>query len=1140
MQLTDVTISRSHVGIFDNIDADLLPELRRHLEASKRADFCVGYFNLRGWQSVADLVERYDGESEVCRVLVGMHCSESEEVRNALARDGRKPTTKRAAKQLKRKLAKEFRKQLQWGRPSNRTEQTLRRLARQLRSGRVRVALFAPYQLHAKLYLCYPETTGSASVGFVGSSNLTFAGLHGKGRYRQGELNVDLVEQPDCDRLSAWFEERWDDPHCYDISEDLADIIDESWARTDTIDPYHIYLKIAWHLAYDARIGQNEFSLPAEMKGVLFDYQTAAVKLAARHLKERGGVIIGDVVGLGKTLMATALALINDHLETLIIAPKNLVGMWEEHMHRYGLRRTKVISITRVQNDLPELRRYRLLVIDESHNLRNREGKRYRVIKDYIDRNDAMCVLLTATPYNKTYLDLSSQLRLFLDDTKDLGIRPEKYLAEIGESEFARRVNAPERSIAAFEASNDADDWRDLMRLYLVRRTRSFIKANYAFCDCRGCGTAIEASAGACPECNRKVTSSLRRYLEYPGGGRSYFPARIPKNLAFKTEDPDDPYARLYDESVVATINKLKLPRYGLAEYFRPNPKVSPTVEEQQIMEDLGRARIRLRGFCRTNLFKRLESSGEAFLFSIERHALRNLVVAHALAEGKPVPVGSQDAALLDPDFDDEDRDELFADDEDATEPMTDRGTALADQAATLYELYTGRYAHRFRFLRSEHFRPALRKDLLRDAEALIELLEEAGEWKAKQDAKFQRLLELVTKDHPKEKILLFSQFADTIRYLDRALQEAGVEGVAAVTGDTDNPTDLAGRFSPTSNGKQVDPAKEIRVLMATDVLSEGQNLQDAHIVVNFDLPWALIRLVQRAGRVDRIGQKAERILCYSFMPAEGVEKIIRLRERVSQRIEENAEVVGSDERFFEGTSARTQLVDIYNEKVGVLDDDEEGEVDLASRALSIWQSAVRRDPSVQAVVESLPGVVYSTKKVDPEDPVGEGVLAYVRTASSIDALVRLDGKGNVVSESPIAILKAAECEPETPALERREDHHQLVDSAVEEVDRESTALDGKLGNKRSARYRCYVRLDEIARSTPLFADRVAEAREAIYRNPLTESAENTIRRQLREGIDDDDLCELVAALHEEDQLVAAHDTHRRQEAEIICSLGLR
>ncbi len=127
-------------------------------------------------------------------------------------------------------------------------------------------------------------------------------------------------------------------------------------------------------------------------------------------------MLIGDVVGLGKTLMATAVARIfeDDHdLETLIICPKNLVPMWEDYRSQYRLR-GKVLSISRVIHELPRLRRYRLVLIDESHNLRNREGKRYRAIQEYIRENESKVILLTATPYNKTYIDLSNQLRLFV------------------------------------------------------------------------------------------------------------------------------------------------------------------------------------------------------------------------------------------------------------------------------------------------------------------------------------------------------------------------------------------------------------------------------------------------------------------------------------------------------------------------------------------------------------------------------------------------------------------------------------------------------------------------------------------------------------------------------------------------------
>lgn len=1143
--------------IFDNIDEHLLPALQRTLSESERADLCVGYFNLRGWRAVCDYVDHFEGERGICRLLVGMHRSASEEVRRALRFSGPERLDNGLANRLKKELAQEFRNQLVWGTPSNEDERVLQRLADQIRQGKVRVKLFLRHTLHAKLYLCFPNTYNLPAIGFLGSSNLTLSGLS-----YQSELNVDVVDHDACQKLAEWFEERWTDRWCIDISDDLVEIIEQSWARSEAIPPYHIYLKIAYHLAHDARMGLTEFSLPRDLRGVLFEYQEAAVKLAARHLHERGGVVIGDVVGLGKTLMATALARMLEEdfdYETLILAPKNLTGMWEDYVHTYGLRRCKVMSITRVQHELPELRRYRLVLIDESHNLRNREGKRYRIIRDYIRRNDARCILLTATPYNKTYLDLSNQLRLFLDDQTDLGIRPEALFREIDEVEFSRRYDASPRSIAAFEKSDHPDDWRELMRLFLVRRTRSFVKQHYAEAECTACAAALSAEAAECHSCGRAVDGSERRFLGLPDGSRSYFPARIPRTVTFSTSDSGDPYARLYADPVVETIGRLKLPRYGLAGYVHPNPEEAPTPAERRQLEDLGRAGRRLMGFCRTNLFKRLESSGEAFLRSVERHALRNLVFVHALENGLPIPIGPQDAEMLDPDLEDEDRDldpNLFNDPDVeegiGDEPPIDEETAhglhseisLREAAARVYTLYQTQYARRFRWLRPGLFRRSLKKHLLDDARALMGLLETAGTWRPDRDAKLGALLDLLRGTHPDDKVLVFSQFADTVRYLGRSLKAAGVERVGVVTGTTDDPTKLAHRFSPRSNGKEIPSDQELRVLLATDVLSEGQNLQDAHIVVNFDLPWALIRLVQRAGRVDRIGQQAKEILCYSFLPADGVEKIINLRTRVRQRLEENAEVVGSDERFFEDSDAPQDLVDLYNEKAGVLDGDaSEGEVDLASHAYSIWQNAVRQQPQLKKIIEELPGVVYSTKHHTDTDIGPEGVLAYIRTANGTDALAWLDRNGRSVTESPLAILKAAECQPDTPSRERLSEHHDLVRQAVELVHREGRRIGGQLGSRRGAKFRTYERLKDYVDANPLFGtDALKRALQALYTYPLTETATDTLNRQLRAGVTDEMLADLVVSLHDDERLVVAHDGQGDGDTEpqIICSLGLR
>ena len=143
--------------------------------------------------------------------------------------------------------------------------------------------------------------------------------------------------------------------------------------------------------------------------------------------------------------MATAVARImeDDHgLETLVICPKNLVPMWEDYRQQYRLR-AKVLSLSQVTRELPKLRRYRLILIDESHNLRNREGKRFRAIQEYVEENESKCILLSATPYNKTYLDLSNQLRLFVKEDKDLGIRPEQLLKELGETEIHQPPSMP-------------------------------------------------------------------------------------------------------------------------------------------------------------------------------------------------------------------------------------------------------------------------------------------------------------------------------------------------------------------------------------------------------------------------------------------------------------------------------------------------------------------------------------------------------------------------------------------------------------------------------------------------------------------------------------------------------------------------
>jgi superfamily II DNA or RNA helicase len=1113
--------------IYDNINNHLTIGLNETLNVSERTDFCVGYFNLRGWKEIAEKVDTLSGQTiiennndvhRVCRLLVGMQKLPIDILREYFSHDENHIIDQAEVVKLKKRLAQDFKDQLTIGTPTEEDEKALQKLSQQMKDGKVVVKLHLRYTLHAKLYLAYSNDKRVPVVGFLGSSNLTLAGLA-----KQGELNIDVMDQDAADKLALWFDDRWKDRWCIDITSELIEIIDNSWAADKLNLPYHIYLKIAYHLSREARSGINEFKLPKVFQTELLEFQQKAVLVAAHHLHKRDGVMIGDVVGLGKTITATALAKMFEDdffLETLIICPKNLVEMWEEYAHKYQLR-AKVISQSKVQKTLPNLRRYRLVIIDESHNLRNDQGSRYRAIKSYLEENDSKVILLSATPYNKSYLDLSNQLRLFISDDKDLGISPERYIEAIGgQIQFsAEHTETFIRSIKAFEKSSFSDDWSELMRLFLVRRTRSFIKNNYAETD----------------------PSNDRKFLTFSDGSRSYFPERIPQRVLyeFNPKDKKDIYANLYSKNVVDTINGLELPRYGLQQYLNDKPLTKPTNQEELIMQNLSRAGRRLMGFCRTNLFKRLESSGYSFLLSLSRHVLRNYVYIYALQNHLPIPIGKNLVTNLDDYLEDEDLDG----DESTLSLVVNEETYLAN-AKKIYNLFEIKYKKRFEWIRSEFFTNALQKELIDDGKDIIKILKQGQNWNPKGDRQLNALHDLLTIKHSKEKVLVFTQFADTAYYLTEQLKKRGLEKVECVTGDNENPTSFAHRFSPGSNNKPeiIKSNHDLRVLITTDVLSEGQNLQDAHIILNYDLPWAIIRLIQRAGRVDRIGQKAEKILCYSFLPEDGIEAIINLRRRLTQRIQENAEVVGSDETFFDGDPIN--ITDLYNEKSGILDGENEDEmdVDLASYAYQIWKNATDANPELNKIIPDLPNVIYATKQ-NTDDKEKEGVIVYTKTSEENDVLAWVDNKGKIITQSQYTILKAAQCSLDTKPEYKLENHHELVKKGMDFIREEEKNTGGSLGKKTGVKYRVYMRLDRYCKdfeNTLFVNDQLKKAVDDIYKYPLKEFARETLNRQLKSGISDEQLASLVVSLREEDKLaINNEDEQVIREPQIICSLGL-
>ena len=1100
-------------GIFDNLQKEtrLGPAVQDALTHFDTLDVATAYLDLRGWAAFADIVDFKRAVAEqlvgpIARVLVGMVMpSEASAMLKALQDEVQPPgygadvNSLEKAMGAKDQLVKHLRTQLMRGIPSSAEQSTLQQLRDQLKSGAVELRVFTEAPLHGKTYIFHaPENPFQKQRAYVGSSNLTAAGL-----YKNLELNIDVVEQDATAKLAAWFEDRWNNKFSLKITNEIMELIDESWASEDQPTPFEVYLKVCHSMSEDAREGMG-YVLPPSMKNLLLDYQETAVRTLARRIVRRGGTMLGDVVGLGKTLTAVATALMLEAAEdysTLVLCPKNLEQMWEEHLESYGLEGARVVPYSMADKKLPEMKRFHLVICDESHNLRNNSTKASEAIRDYIRRNGSKVLLLTATPYNLAFADVANQIGLYLEDDEDLGIQPSAAIAL--DPTLVDKVDGKVTTLAAFRRSEEPEDWKRLMSDHLVRRTRSFIKRSAR-------KEVISQSDG---------TSEEREYLEFANGQRFTFPTRIAKPLSHAFSK-DDPAHLMEADDTLDAIRDLRLPRYRLADYDAPHTQ--HTDKDSKILADIRSGRGNVSGFVRVGLFKRLSSSGHSFILSLQRQRARNELLLYALDKGLDVPLGNfsdHQFAITDEDLEDE--------------------TELLGSMETRYTELQRMLPATTKWLTTKIFKPKLRKDLEHDNRIITDLLAQFGTWDASKDSKINALVDLLRTEHDGGKVLVFTEYADTAAYVAAALGEAGVKNVGLATGNTNDPAAIARRFSPGSNrlpGSDENPAipvDPIDVLVATDVLSEGQNLQDSHVVVNYDLPWAIIRIIQRAGRVDRIGQQSDTVFIY-MITHEKVEQAIRLRQRIRQRLGDNAAAFGSDERFFGDDNEINLLDELYKGSAPNEDDLDagEGEADAVSEAWLVWSRVKAETPAVANKVTWMQDMVHSTR--DPYDnEIRTGVTCYASTGSGVDAFATCyrDSDGNFVERllTPLEALHIFRAQASTPTAPLRDDH----------FERESHLVKGKLttemvtvGNPKGVRKWAVERLGGT-----IFGHDASEAVGAMIERPLTEYANIRLRQARRSRYTEQDLADLVKQLHDEERLVIG--SAELDEIKIVCSIGV-
>lgn len=1097
--------------IFDNLteSTQLKTGINDVFERFNAIDIATGYFDLRGWSQLNDQVTnkaatRQPDERPITRILIGMvlpgeHDELMRHITHPLhdAQDGEGARAR--AKRVQQEVAAHLAKQLSRGIPTAADRRILQSLRQLVAEKHVELRVYTQQPLHGKTYILHRDDPSTPIHGFIGSSNFTNAGLT-----TNLELNIDVTDFDNTTKLYQWFTDLWDNKWTIPINEQLLDIIDDSWAKPVPRSPYEVYLKVCYIMSQDIRDGIAQYDLSPTIKNILLDYQTTAVKTLAKRIMQRGGTMLGDVVGLGKTLTAIAVALMlrDEHgFQPLVICPKNLVSMWEEHLKKYDLA-GRVVSYSMAHQILPSLPRYRFVIVDESHTLRNSGTRAYAAVHNYIHGNDSHALLLTATPYNLRYADVANQLGLFLDEDEDLGIAPTYALER--NPRLKENLEFGPTTLAAFKKSEEPEDWKRLMGEHLIRRTRSFVINNYAKTDADG-----------------------TKYLQYnnedgTAGQRFTFPKRvaIPVEHSF---GEDDPALKMTSERTLDTLANLKLPRYDLSAFVKSDARFQASPEDQQVLKDFEQSRGHVAGFVRTNFYKRLSSCGHSFRLSLLRHLRRNELFLYALTNNVRLPAGTLDPSALGED--EIDLDALALDDYNL------EGLFNIEED---YQSLVEQNLRGLNWINPALFSPKLIDALKHDNAEIRQLLEWYGPWSYDKDSKLQALVEVLSTTHAQDKVLIFTEYKDTAQYLARGLSYLGVSHVEAATGETKNPTELARRFSPNTNprpddtdGESLTPEDEIRVLVATDVLSEGQNLQDSHVIINFDLPWAIIKLIQRAGRVDRIGQKSDVVYIYSIGHG-AVEEVLNLRGRIHERLVANAQTFGSDEEFF-GTKEETRIItELYDGQLSDLDVAED--VDAGSLAFEIWNKATKDNPELAHKIERLPDLIDATR---PARQVDEpGVVCFTATSSGLEGYAWAGSSEDHRLLTGHEALALFEAEPTTQALELREDHDDLVRSVVTGPLTLNFHSSGRLRGERRI---IWNRLGNKLYAT----EEENRALDELYNNPLTTFATQRLKRARARHHSDQDLMDLVTSMFLAGQLTVS-TTKAADSIHIVASMGVK
>ena len=990
------------------------------LTSANRADVAVGYFFMSGFGQVADELAKLNKT----RILVGRADQPALEavaagLQQADALRSRLETDQTVPRRQRQAIANEAASGVDRGvaaMPQTDASQAAVEKLRQLAaSGLLEVRAYPKGFMHAKAYLCWYDNHAEPGAAIVGSPNFTLAGFTGN-----TELNVRVTGDDDMAVLKDWFENLWADS--VDISAQVKQRLTESWAITQYT-PYAVYLKALYAL-YGQDLGSDD-PLPLEPSGQveLANFQLDAVRRGLDMIRNYGGCYVADVVGLGKTYIGAELlrqvrqSYPNDG-PPLVICPAGLIPAWERVNELYGLgaavlsqdmiapppnlvfdeeteQYQEVDSSARGIQLVEEFPHRGAVLVDEAHNFRNDIG-RSRGLRDYLERGDHKVVLLSATPQNMGPRDIYRQVRLFLDETDHgLPLEPqglEDFFANVVQwQEYDREVDA--YTVALAQHLKDGEEGLPPTHPSMPEQPRADISQVLTPIFIRRRRRDIVELYGETATINGEPVS---------------FPTPRLSNLEYRL---DRVYAKAGNfKDLLDTLGRHQAVRYNPTEYLNRERR------KDQQYAGLFRAQGRIAGMIRYLLFKRLESSIEAFRSTLESVAHSNRSFKAALEAGY-VPVGSVATNLL------------------AGQNFN------AEEALAVLQREEVRRNGRYVFPAAHFDAKRWSRDLDADHAVLRGLTGRISKIGPSDDDNLAQLKEFL-KGADGEKVLIFSEAETTVDYLFEQLNPGGGnEAIAKLSGSNrDQRTGIVGRFAPRANLQ--DPERllggEVRLLVTTDVVSEGQNLQDCARVLNYDLHWNPVRLIQRFGRVDRIGSPYDEIHLHSMLPDADLDEELGLTDKLSGRIQAFHDLIGLDNKVLsEEEQLNAKGVGVIYDDLALPElDDALDEVSANQRAITLLQNIRNNEPDLWRKITEMPDGIRSALTFEAGGGVEEAPQAgetVVMMAAS--GAVRCYAVADDLTPRPIRTAQfaaAAECGADAKSQPLPESTNVRVNAAAE------------------------------------------------------------------------------------------------------------